>query len=355
MARVLVGLSGGVDSSVAAALAIEAGHEVVGATLKLWGGSSDSGCCSVGDVEDARRVAHRLGIDHHVFNFTEEFDRHVVGPYVAACGAGSTPNPCIECNRHLKFDSFLQRAVRLGFDLVATGHHARLVRDKGRLSLRRGADRRKDQSYVLSCLTGAQLARVYLPVGELTKEEVRERATRLGLPTAAKPDSQEVCFIAGGSGPAARRAFLSPRLDLHPATVVDSASGAAVGEVEAVELVTVGQRRGLGVALGERRYVVSVDVAGRRVVVGGEEELAQQEVALGQLSWTGEPLGPGRRVKVQASAHGLLTEAELTRAGVRLLAPRRRIAPGQTVALYDPNEGEEVFGSGIALAGERVA
>jgi tRNA-specific 2-thiouridylase len=350
VASVLVALSGGVDSSVAAALALEAGHEVVGATMKLWGGSSDSGCCSVSDVEDARRVAHRLGIDHHVFNFTEEFDRHVVGPYVAACGAGLTPNPCIECNRHLKFDVFVTRACQLGFDLVATGHHARLERERGaRVRLKRGRDRRKDQSYVLSCLQAPQLERLYLPVGELTKAEVRARASSLGLPTAAKPDSQEVCFIAGGSGPAARRAFLAPRLELHPGLVIDGATGEAVGEVPAVELVTVGQRRGLGVALGKRSYVVSVDVDRGLIVLGGEQELSQQEVGLTGRSWTGEVLSAGSRVAVQASAHGLLTPAELTSGGLRLLEPRRRIAPGQTVALYDAEEGEEVLGAGIAL------
>jgi len=213
--RVLVAMSGGVDSSVAAALLVKAGHEVVGATLKLWGGAGDSGCCSVADVDDARRVADQLGIDHRVLNFTEEFSADVVEPYVADHAAGRTPNPCVECNRAVKFGHLAARARRLGFDAVATGHHAR-VTGGDPLRLRRGADMDKDQSYVLSMLTVRELARVLLPVGELTKQEVRARATSLGLPTAEKPDSQEVCFVAAGPGQGPRRSFLGERIELHP-------------------------------------------------------------------------------------------------------------------------------------------
>ncbi len=192
-------LSGGVDSSVAGALMVEQGHEVVGATMKLWGGDSDTGCCSVSDVEDARRSAAQLGIDHHVFNYTEEFERSVVEPYVAEHAAGRTPNPCVECNRHLKFDALLERAGLLGFDAVATGHHARIVsRPDGAQRIARGADAAKDQSYVLYPLAGRALESVLLPVGDLTKAEVRERASALGLRTAAKPESQDVCFITRG-------------------------------------------------------------------------------------------------------------------------------------------------------------
>ncbi|MGO9198126.1 MAG: tRNA 2-thiouridine(34) synthase MnmA [Acidimicrobiales bacterium] len=357
MARVLVALSGGVDSSVAAALACDAGHEVVGATMKLWGGESDSGCCSVADVEDARRVANKLGIDHHVFNFTEEFDVHVVAPYIEAHGSGLTPNPCIECNRHLKFDAFLERAIRLGFDLVVTGHHARVVRDEpwGRPRLLRGRDHLKDQSYVLSVLTRAELARLWLPVGDLTKPEVRALAADRGLATATKADSQDVCFIAGGSGPVARRRFLEPRLELHPGAVVDDRTGAVVGAVPAVELVTVGQRRGLGVATGERRFAIEVDVPGRRVVLGDEGSLNTRDVPLGRRTWTDSPIPVGTMVGAQASAHGTMTPAEVTEEGLRLLEERRRVAPGQTVALYDMSTGSEVLGSGTALSPEAAA
>src|SRR5580700_6153762 len=220
--RVLVAMSGGVDSSVAAALLVEAGHEVVGATLKLWGGESDSGCCSVADVDDARRVADQIGLVHHVFNFTDDFDASVVAPYVADHAAGRTPNPCIECNRHIKFGSLLERARRLGFDALATGHHARVDGGPGRRRLRRGADGAKDQSYVLSMLGQSELVQVVLPVGTLTKTEVRAHAAARGLRTADKADSQDVCFIRSAEG---RRGFLGDRLAMHGGEIVDAASG----------------------------------------------------------------------------------------------------------------------------------
>jgi len=199
--KVLCAMSGGVDSSVAAAELVAAGHEVVGVTMRLWGGDSDTGCCSIADVDDARRVTQQLGIDHLVFNFTDEFDRHVVDPYVAAHAAGTTPNPCIECNRHLKFARLTDRADLLGFDAVATGHHARIL-DVGGGSLRiaRGADAAKDQSYVVHMLPQRELARTSFPVGHLTKADVRARASELGLRTAEKPDSQDVCFITHAAG-----------------------------------------------------------------------------------------------------------------------------------------------------------
>ena len=332
-------MSGGVDSSVAAALLRDEGHDVVGATMKLWGGSSDSGCCSVADVEDARRVAQQLGIDHHVFNFTEDFDTHVVDPYVAAHAAGRTPNPCVECNRHLKFDRFLRRAVQLGFDSVATGHHARVV--DGRL--RRGVDGRKDQSYVLSMLGRRELSRVLLPIGELTKDEVRRRASAAGLRTAMKPDSQDVCFILGTGG--GRTTFLGDRIPLHPGRVLDT-SGRDVGEVEAVELVTVGQRRGLSAGGVDRRFALSVDIASRTVVVGTEAELLVDEVRLVDETWTDVPVASGSAVEVQTSAHGTPFAAVYDGDGVvRFTSPQRRVAPGQTVALY---AGDVVLGAGIA-------
>ena len=211
-------MSGGVDSSTAAALLLEQGHEVVGATLKLWGGVSDSGCCSVGDVEDARRVAQTLGIDHHVFNYTEEFEQHVVAPFVEGHLAGESPNPCIECNRHIKFDLLFERAVRLGFEAVATGHHARVVVRDGEHLLVRGADDQKDQSYVLGYLREDQLAMLLLPIGHLAKSDVRAHAERLGLRTWDKPDSQDVCFIEASKG---REVFLRQRAALTTASIVD--------------------------------------------------------------------------------------------------------------------------------------
>jgi len=341
--RVLVAMSGGVDSSVAAALLAEQGHEVVGATMKLWGGDSDTGCCSVADVEDARRVAQQLGVAHHVFNFGADFDAHVVGPYVEAHAHGRTPNPCVECNRHLKFDRFLRRADQLGFDAVATGHHARVVRSAdGRVRLRRGADAAKDQSYVLHMLDQATLARTLLPVGELTKAEVRGHAARLGLRTAAKPDSQDVCFITSTGG---RTAFLGARIPLRPGRVVDDETGAALGDVAAVELVTVGQRRGLGPLGGDprRRYVTAVDGDVVRVSTAPPTTTL---IDVEQWSWVDGPVAAGARVDVQCSAHGAPVPAVYDAAGAVVFdRPQRVVAPGQSVVLYD---GDDVLGGGIA-------
>ena len=346
-------MSGGVDSSVAAALMVGAGHDVVGATLKLWGGPSDSGCCSVADVDDARRVAQQLGIAHHVFNMAEDFDRTVVAPYVLAHAEGRTPNPCIECNRHIKFDALLARAGRLGFDVLATGHHARVQPGVGGgpHRLLRGADPDKDQSYVLSTLGQRALGRVCLPVGEMTKATVRTRAGELGLRTADKPDSQDVCFILGDAG---RAGFLSERMDLHPGRVLDAA-GDEVGRVDAVELVTVGQRRGMGHSTdGKRRFALSVDVRSATVVVGTADEVLVDEVRLapGSAAWVDRPLGDGEPVIAQVSAHGRPLPATYRSAAgaasVHFAEPQRPIAPGQTVALYEPADPESVLGSGIA-------
>ncbi len=352
--RVLVAMSGGVDSSVAAALLSQRGHEVVGATLKLWGGPTDSGCCSVGDVEDAGRVAQQLGIPHHVFNMAERFDEAVVAPYVGAHAEGRTPNPCVECNRHIKFDALFARVERLGFDALATGHHARVDRRDGYWRLLRGADALKDQSYVLSMLDQRRLARVLFPVGELTKAEVRAEARRLGLRTAGKPDSQDVCFVPGGAN--GRGPFLAERLEFHPGTLVDQRSGAEVGRTDAVELVTVGQRRGMGHdERGRRRYVSRVDVAGRRVMLGSVEEVESDrlDLARGSLTWVRSPLEEGTAVLAQVSAHGRPYPAVLVGEGphpsLRLATPQRPVAPGQTVALYDASDPAEVVGGAIAV------
>jgi tRNA-uridine 2-sulfurtransferase len=352
--RVMVAMSGGVDSSVAAARLVEQGHEVVGVTMKLWGGESDTGCCSVSDVDDARRVAQQLGIPHHVWTFTDDFEQRVVEPYVEAHRTGVTPNPCIECNRHLKFDRMLRRARAVGFETVATGHHARIaVGPHGVRHLARGADRAKDQSYVLYVLGQDQLAHTLLPVGELTKDEVRAEAERRGLRTATKPDSQDVCFITSGGG---RSDFLSRRVPLHPAPVVD-ADGHEVGTVDAVELVTVGQRRGLGLpGGGEARYVTAVDVPRRRVTVGRSADLDVTEVRLHTMVWAAGPVaGP---VNAQCSAHGEPRPARVVpapggddpvSATVVFDRPQRRVAGGQSVVLYDPDT-DHVVGGGLVTA-----
>lgn len=342
--RVLVAMSGGVDSTVAAALMAEAGHDVVGVTMKLWGGESDTGCCSVSDVDDARRVAEQLEIDHHVFNFGDEFDRHVVEPYIADHLAGLTPNPCIECNRHLKFDKLIRRAVGLDFDVVATGHHARRVqRPDGTWRVSRGADRSKDQSYVLCPMTQAELARTWFPIGGMTKSDVREIAAARGLRTAGKPDSQDVCFIGRSEG---REVFLGARVELHPGRVVDRA-GHEVGKVDAVELVTIGQRKGLQLAGGSgRRFVVDVDVAERVVTVGEPEDLLRAVVHLDDVVWADQPVWG--QLAAQCSAHGAALGATVVDGPdgveVRWDERQRRVAPGQSIVIY---EGDDVVGAGI--------
>ena len=377
--RVMCAMSGGVDSSVAALLLKEAGHDVVGVTMKLWGGDSDTGCCSVSDVDDARRVAQQLDIDHLVFNFAEEFDEHVVDPYVAAHAAGRTPNPCIECNRAVKFARLAERADLLGFDAIATGHHARVgTTADGRFTIERGADRAKDQSYVVHMLGQEQLARTMFPVGDLQKSEVRALASRIDLRTADKPDSQDVCFIMSTSG--GRTTFLGDRIPFHRATVVDTA-GDRLGEVDAVELVTVGQRKGLGLpGGGPKRYVVDVDVAERTVVVGDDSDLLRPGLDVHDVTWVdGAPgeVGDGRgarpvqRPRRPASSHdpppphpknagnrapserfgaffGWCGAGRAIRA-IRVVwdEPQRRIAPGQSVVFYDLDD-TRVLGGGIA-------
>jgi tRNA-specific 2-thiouridylase len=281
-----------------------------------------------------------------VFNFGDDFDAKVVGPYVDAHAAGRTPNPCIECNRHLKFDRLLRRSEALGIELVATGHHAVVVeRPDGTRRIGRGVDAAKDQSYVLYMLGQAQLARLRLPVGHLTKAEVRAHAARLGLRTAAKPDSQDVCFITSGG----RERFLRGRVPLTPGRVVDTA-GNLIGTVPAVELVTVGQRKGLGAGGGTRdpRFAVAVDPGAATVTIGTRGDLLRRVVRLESVEWAASPhRGP---VLAQTSAHGRALPGELHGDELRWREPQRRVAPGQSVVLYD---GDEVLGGGIAAAVDR--
>jgi tRNA-specific 2-thiouridylase len=359
-------MSGGVDSSVAAALMLREGYEVVGATMKLWGGPSDSGCCSVADVEDARRVCQQLGIAHHIFNFTADFERDVVAPYVEAHARARTPNPCIACNAHLKFGRFLQRAPLLDFDAIVTGHHARVTKSGTTWQLRRGRDVAKDQSYVLYMLGQEQLARVLLPIGELNKEQVRRLASDLGLRTAAKPDSQDVCFISKTGG---RASFVGERIPLREGRLV-STDGDDLGAVDALELVTVGQRRGLGlhaVSLPERRYVVDVDLARRTATVGTLEDLLVERLQIDDMAWSHLPVTSDSAVQVQLSAHGRplrgrwLNRPEADGGTVVLDEPARRVAPGQAVVLYalgsDVGAGDDDGGDGgaeVEMGGEVV-
>jgi tRNA-specific 2-thiouridylase len=329
----MVMMSGGVDSSVAAALLQERGHDVTGVTLKLYGGESDSGCCSTGDVEDARRVAAQIGVPHYVFNFSDDFDGSVVEPYTAAYADGSTPNPCVECNRTMKWGRAFARARQLGFDHIATGHHARVVDGP---ALARGVDTAKDQSYVLYMLRPEQLAQTLLPVGELTKAEVRDKARALGLRTADKRESMDVCFIQRGG----RESFLGSRIPRRPGRIVDTA-GATVGTHDGVDRFTIGQRRGLDVAVGERRYVVDVNAPDATVVIGPREALLRDRLTVRDLILH-RPLPP--RFFVQTRAHGVVAPARLEDDKVVFETPQPRVAPGQIVACYD---GDVCCGGGI--------
>jgi tRNA-specific 2-thiouridylase len=341
MSRVLVAMSGGVDSSVAAAVLRDEGHEVTGVTLRLWGGDSDSGCCSVGDVEDARRVAAQLGIGHYVFNLGDEFDRSVVAPYVDGYAQGQTPNPCVECNRSIKFGALLARAEALGFDMLATGHHARVRRSPdGIARLERGADRAKDQSYVLYMLGQRELTRTLFPVGEMTKTEVRTRAADLGLRTAEKAESMDVCFITRGG----RRTFLDERVPLQPGELVDT-GGNVIGRHDGIAHFTVGQRRGLGVSRGERQYVVDVDATTSSVTVGRHDELLRHEIPVQRWQWVGAAPEPDAELLVQTRAHGVPMVGRVQPGVVELLEPTARVAAGQVVALYD---GDVLVGGAIA-------
>ncbi len=345
MSDVLVAMSGGVDSTVAAALLVEQGHNVVGVTLKLWSG--DSTCCSVSDVDDARRVAHQLEIEHHVFNFGDDFETHVYQPYIDAYKNLEMPNPCIECNRHIKFDKLFRRADALGFETIATGHHARVVTQGNHFYVARGADHHKDQSYVIHMLDQTQLTRLMLPVGELTKAEVRRKAEDLGLYTADKPDSQNVCFIPTepeDDAVTSRQKFLRQHIPLRSARIVDSATDTTIGETESLELLSIGQRKGLGLGGNStRRYVIDRNAASGVVTVGSREELLVVSQPLHEVSWTVQPTS--KELTIQASAHGARIVGHINESTLMWQKPQMTIARGQSVVFY---QEDRVVGGAIA-------
>lgn len=342
--RALVAMSGGVDSSVAAALMKDGGHDVIGVTLKLWSGPNGeaptAGCCTVSDAEDARRVAAELDIPYYVLDYTEEFGGGVVERFVADYASGQTPNPCIECNRTVKFDRLLGRLDDFDCDVLVTGHHARIHEIDGSWSLLRGTDAAKDQSYVLSMLTQRELSRTRLPVGELTKKEVRRIAATMGMRSAHKPESMDICFV----GQRDYRGFLrdhAPEV-FRPGTVVDT-DGNELGAHDGVVNFTVGQRRGLGVAVGEPRFVIRVESSTSTVVIGGRDDLAVSGVELREVTWT-DGGAPDSRVMAQYRAHGDPVKATLGGGTLMFDEPQEAIAPGQTVAFYS---GDRVLGGAL--------
>lgn len=346
-ARVLVAMSGGVDSSAAAVLLTRAGYACDGAMLKLYASeSAESGCCSAADAEDARRAAYRLGMDFFVFDETERFARDVMDDFVSEYRAGRTPNPCIVCNRCLKFGALLDRALALGYDAIATGHYARVRFEGGRYHLLRGADRAKDQSYVLYQLTQAQLAHLLLPVGDYDKGAIRALAEEAGLDNARKPDSQDICFVPDGDYVRFLREYGG--VALKPGDFVDR-QGRVLGRHKGLEAYTTGQRKGLGVSAGKRLYVLSKDAARNTVLLGDDRELFTSSLRASAVNWIEpEPSGPLRvtaktRYSQRESA-ATVTPLPENGARVDFDEPQRAVTAGQAVVFYD---GERVVGGGV--------
>jgi tRNA-specific 2-thiouridylase len=355
--KVLAAMSGGVDSAVAAARAVDAGHDVTGVHLALSAAPATlrhgaRGCCTVEDAGDARRAADVLGIPFYVWDLAERFHADVIDDFVSEYAAGRTPNPCLRCNEKIKFAAVLDRAQALGFDAVATGHHARLT--EGRLM--RSVDAAKDQSYVLAVLTPRQLAGAMFPIGDSTKAQVRAEAAARGLAVADKPDSHDICFIADGD----TRGFLSRQIGQRAGPIVDAVSGETVGEHAGSFGFTVGQRRGLRLQRpapgGQPRYVLSIQPKTNTVVVGPGELLDADEVIADRPLWTAGSPGERFDCEVQLRAHGMVTPASVELAEGRVVAhlhgTQRGVAAGQAMVMYD---GDAVLGSATIAAAHRAA
>jgi tRNA-specific 2-thiouridylase len=349
MPRVLVAMSGGVDSSVAAALLVEMGHEVVGATMKLFCHDDDlpdRPCCSLDSVNDARRVCDRLGVPHYVLNLERAFGRDVVGDFVAEYARGRTPIPCVRCNTFTKFRDLVVKADGIDADFVATGHYAR-VTDGG---LHRGADPAKDQSYFLWGLRQDVLDRLLLPVGHLTKAETRRRAAELGLShVAGKVESQDICFVPDGDHARVVAARLGPDAEaLRPGPIV-LADGREVGRHDGFARYTIGQRRGLPGGFGQPMFVLEIDPARRAIVIGPREELAGRGVVALEVNWLGPRPAPGDRVHAQvrhrsSPTAATIVDATISRLELAFEVPVFAITPGQSVVLY---RDDRVIGGGI--------
>lgn len=350
--RVLVAMSGGVDSSVAAALLVEAGYEVVGVTMKTfcYSGTGDHGktCCGLDGILDAQQVADRLGIPHFVFDVEEDFNRDVIDDFVSEYAQGRTPNPCVRCNSNTKFRDLMARGRQLGCVAIASGHYVRIEHRAGVAELHRGADANKDQAYFLWGLPPELLPQLVFPLGGLTKPEVRERARELGLTTAEKPESQEICFVPTGD----YRDLLQKRLPsqhaaLMPGPIV-TLDGTVVGQHEGYAGFTVGQRRGLGGGFDEPYFVLEVRPERREVVVGPRHELDAPGVVVRDLNWLTQPPAPGTRVAVQIRHRAAGVPAQVVDQGDARIAlefdePQRAVTPGQSGVIF---AGTRVLGGG---------
>jgi len=354
MERIVVAMSGGVDSSVAAGLMVEYGYEAVGVTMSLAGGGSR--CCSLADSDDARRVADRLGMRHFVANYADLFRRDVQESFADEYLAGRTPIPCVTCNTKFKFEHLLERARVFGADLVASGHYARIDIDPetGLRRLRTAADASKDQTYFLFELSQEQLACVVFPLGDMTKEAVREAARRMGLATAEKPESQEICFVPDGDYAAAVER-IRPMQVPGPGDIVDG-EGQVVGRHAGIHRFTVGQRRGIGVSAPKAQYVTAIDATHNRVEIGPEERLAAREADVERVSWiSGRPPARGSRarVKIRYRDSGAMADLEPQPGGrvrVGFDEAVRAVTPGQAAVFYD---GDRVLGGGWIVGSRR--
>ena len=348
--KALIAMSGGVDSSVAACLTRAAGYDCIGCTMKLYE-NEDAGidrsrtCCSLDDVEDARSVAHRLGMPYYVFNFTEDFREQIIGKFIRSYEQGRTPNPCIDCNRCMKFEKLCRRARELGCDKIVTGHYARIQMENGRYTLKRALDPAKDQSYVLYMLTQEQLAMTLLPLGELTKQETRRIAAENGFLNAEKPDSQDICFVPDGDY--ARVIRLHTGREYAPGPFVDR-EGRVLGTHRGIIHYTIGQRRGLGVSAENRLYVVSIRPTDNTVVLGSNDDLFSRELTAEGFNWIMEP--PAGEIRCEAKIRyrhpaqpARAKCLEDGRVQVVFDQPQRAITAGQSVVLYD---GDTVLGGG---------
>ena len=353
MDKALIAMSGGVDSSVAAYLMLQNGFDCAGATMRLWdsallGEDQESTCCSLDDVEDARSVAYRLGMRFYVLNHTEHFRQMVVDKFIHCYENGGTPNPCIDCNRYLKFDALLQKALILGYDYIATGHYARIRQDEatGRYLLYKATDSAKDQTYFLSCLTQQQLAHTKFPLGELTKEQVRQIALEQGFINARKRDSQDICFVPDGDYGAFMQRYTQKQ---YPAGDFLDQDGKIIGKHNGAVCYTLGQRKGLGLAMGEPVYVCGKDMQKNTVTVGPNEALYRKTLRANDWNWIAfpsltEPIRASAKVRYRHIPQSATVYPEANGfARVEFDESQRAITPGQAVVLYD---GDLVIGGG---------